>query len=118
MSRVLRVYDDAARVGQTTYRADGGGGGAIVSDEWKGSGGKRGKPETCWTLQLPWIVMLVHRHIHYEPDQWLLSCAQVATDNHELKAKNLGEAKAEAVAFVRERLSEYVKAVEDHIAGR
>lgn len=80
-----------------------------VSYTWK-LDERKGKI-TGATLQLPWIIIMVHRHIHYEPDQWLMSCVQYGFSCHELKAKELSEACKEALQVVRDRSTEYALAL-------
>lgn len=43
----------------------------------------------------------VHRHIHYPPDSWLVSCHTLGMTNVELGNKDLEKAKAEALDFLR-----------------
>lgn len=54
--------------------------------------------------------ILVHRHIHYPPDTWLLDCYGLF-DNKELASKNLEEAKCQAAALVQVELETAVKAI-------
>lgn len=49
----------------------------------------------------------VHHHIHYPRDVWLVSTYHPSVlDRHELKSKDLADAKGEAVAAVAKRLEE------------
>lgn len=49
------------------------------------------------------VRVTVHRHRHYDPDVWLLSCHPFF-DCKVLNNKELEEAKAEAIELVRSRL--------------
>jgi hypothetical protein len=80
-----------------------------VTYAWKD---ERGGDGGIHNLQIPSMNLTVHRHIDYEPDQWIFSCYQLGIQHHELKAKELAAAKSEAVAFAKGRLADYVKALE------
>jgi len=47
------------------------------------------------------IRIVVSRHIHYEPDQWLLQCHDLSIDNNLLQNKDLEKAQEEAIQKVR-----------------
>ena len=86
-------------------------------NDWKDvtsySGGRRGNQEPqSWSLQLPWIILIVTRHVDYEPDQWLLNCHQLGLKMEEMRSKDIEAAKKEAVAFCTERRREYLKSLE------
>ena len=69
------------------------------------------------TLQVPWIIIRVHRHIHHEPDKWLMSCVQLGFDCMELDDKDLAGATAEALAIAVDRTKAYLAALELGVAG-
>lgn len=71
-------------------------------DKTSYSRGQRGKiaPDT-WELKTMHIRLHVHRHIHYDPDVWLLSTVPSLFNNHELKSRNIEDAFAEAMSLVR-----------------
>lgn len=77
---------------------------------WKAETKKDGSVMS-WHLEIPWMHVFVHRHIHWEPDQWLLRCPQLCISEHELQAKEDKAAKEEAVAFLIERGGEYLKSL-------
>jgi hypothetical protein len=88
----------------------------ITAEQWKDDseysrGDKNGEPRH-WTLQLPFIIITVHRHIHYEPDKWLMSCVQLGFNKRELFAKDSVHAREEALDICRDLCREYMKALE------
>lgn len=52
----------------------------------------------------------VHRHIYYNPDDWLLSVGGLV-DKRLLKSKDLEEAKAEAVEYIRKLMTNVLEAL-------
>lgn len=50
-----------------------------------------------WTARIGRFRLTVHRHIQYEPDQWLASCPGVF-ECVELASKDVEQAKVQAVA--------------------
>jgi len=46
----------------------------------------------------------LHRHIHYPPDTWLVSCGEAEFSAFELVSKTVDDAKKEAVDLVKDRL--------------
>lgn len=83
--------------------------------------GDRGKVEPrIWTTDLEnenvALRIIVHRHVNYEPDQWLMSCRDVAGfTNHQLKAKDVDAAKHEALHLVYNTLLAIAKLAQDAI---
>jgi len=82
--------------------------------EWKDvtSHSQRTPPEErvprSWSLQCGWLSILVHHHIHYDPDQWLLSCNPFFK-HHELQSPGAEAAQEEAVGLVLQKLSDTIK---------
>jgi hypothetical protein len=72
------------------------------------SQGEKDRTPRCWTAKAGRVQIVVHRHIHFPPDAWLLSCAALRIDNRQLKSKDVDEAKQEAVRIVRELLEEAI----------
>jgi len=81
---------------------------ATWEDETSYSNGDKQRIPNTWMLKLPWIILCVHRHIHYEPDQWLLGCAQLGIDKHELEAKDIKDAQAEALKYATAMCQNYL----------
>jgi len=60
-----------------------------------------------WDYETPSMRISVHRHIHYEPDQWLMSVRgrgagpRVSVDMQPLKNKDADQAKAEALTVLK-----------------
>lgn len=52
-----------------------------------------------WTIKSKSLAITVHRHRHYDPDIWLLSCPHIC-DCKELKSKDIELAKNEALNYV------------------
>lgn len=52
--------------------------------------------------------LIVHRHIHYEPDQWLASCPGVF-ENNALASPDIEQAKCQAVAKLQVVLEAAIK---------
>lgn len=85
--------------------------------DWVGktnfSRGQQDKTPTTWDLQCGLIEIVVTRHIHYLPDTWVLRCAPF-WDTKELVAKDIEEAKAEAIQLVTAELEEVMAALLPH----
>ena len=64
------------------------------------------KPK-AWCLSCGAVRIRVHRHIHYPPDTWLLSCDPFFK-THELQAGGLEAAKEEAMGLVMQRLTDEI----------
>jgi predicted ATPase len=54
-----------------------------------------------WTAKVGVFHLTVHRHIHYEPDVWLLSTVPDLFERRELDSKDIEEAKTQSLALVR-----------------
>jgi len=53
---------------------------------------------SIWELRVGKVRLLVHRHLHYEEDQWLMSVhGDVSVTNSPLLKKDVDEAKREAI---------------------
>lgn len=63
-----------------------------------------------WHLDCGDMRVAVHKHIHYAPDAWLLTCSPFF-DKRELCAKDADDAKAEALALVREKVKTLAEAL-------
>lgn len=69
-------------------------------NEWKDEtsysrGGDR--TPTTWTLRLPTLRITVHRHVHYAPNQWLVTCDRLLGVPQLLASGELEAAKREAI---------------------
>lgn len=68
------------------------------------------KQPRVWHFDCGDLRVVVHRHIHYAPDAWLLTCSPFF-DKRELYAKDADHAKAEALALVREKVKTLAEAL-------
>lgn len=84
----------ASRLGKTVAKGD-----------WKDTSSHRqGDSEripNSWELRVGDLRICVHRHFHYEPDQWLLFCPHLQMADVVLKSKDTGKAQKEAIQFVK-----------------
>lgn len=64
-----------------------------------------------WTARAGCFAIKVHRHIHYEPDAWLLSCDGIV-EMRELSSTDIGDAKREAIGNADRREVYHVLAAE------
>ena len=75
--------------------------------EWKDvssySRGDKERIPSAWLLKAGYVRIVVHRHIHYPKDQWLLSC-EPFYNNFELKNKDISKAKKSAISMVYKQL--------------
>lgn len=55
--------------------------------------------------------LVIHRHIHYPPDQWLASCHPNMFSCFELCSKDLESAKCQAVARLQSILLEAIEQI-------
>lgn len=62
-------------------------------------GERDGEPRE-WTLRTEHLRVTVHHHMHYPPDQWLVSCHELNIEMMELKSKEVEKAKEEALLHV------------------
>lgn len=70
----------------------------------------------AWTIHFAdRFSVIVHRHIHYPPNAWLVSCHELQIDNKPLRNDKVEKAKAEAVAFIESHLSTMLDAVRKFI---
>ncbi len=60
-----------------------------------------------WRLKSSVLKLIVHRHISYGDDAWLVTCDPLF-DNHKLPTTDEEQAKAMAIALVRQRLNEFL----------
>lgn len=70
--------------------------------EWKNT--TRNGSITCSETMAGRLAIAVHRHIHNDPDDWLVTCPPFF-DRKLLNSKELEDAKRESLAMVREVLS-------------
>jgi hypothetical protein len=54
----------------------------------------------CWAAKFGRFTLKVHRHIHYQPDDWLASCDNVFSQ-FLLKSKEIEQVKHEAIVKLR-----------------
>lgn len=54
--------------------------------------------------------IVVHRHIHYPEDQWLLSCYGIF-DKYKLSHKDIKDAKNEALRIVKEEMEKSISII-------
>ena len=77
---------------------------------------KKREPRS-WVMSVAGLRVTVHRHIHYAPTQWLLSCSELGFDMRELKALPANEAMGEAQRLVadalRRRANDYAAAARE-----
>jgi hypothetical protein len=74
--------------------------------------GEFGEPRT-WTFEGKVLHAMVHRHIHFEKDQWLLTCHHVQIERRLLENKDTVKALEEAADILRERIREMAQDLED-----
>lgn len=58
-----------------------------------------------WRLKSRALSLIVHRHISYGNDAWLITCDPLF-DNHKLPTTDEEQAKAMSITLVRKRLNE------------
>ncbi|MEE9366754.1 MAG: hypothetical protein V3W44_08715 [Dehalococcoidales bacterium] len=90
-----------------------------MDSEWKDtssySQGDTERIPKMWTLVLGSLRIIVHRHIHYDPDQWLLSCNELGFATCLLTEKDISKARNEALSYVKSRLARWLGDVEGFI---
>lgn len=59
---------------------------------------------SIWKLKIGKISIVVHRHIHFSKDAWLLSC-DLFYNNYELRNKDIRRAKREAIRMIKADLA-------------
>ena len=64
-----------------------------------------------WVAKAGCFKLAVHRHIHYPPTTWLLSCDGVRLECWELSATDIDAAKREAIEIVRGKLTEAIAVI-------
>ena len=70
----------------------------------------KGVPPSSWGTTVAWLRISIHRHIHYEKDQWLLSTRPGIFDLHLLDSKEVEDAQKEAIKVIRKKLDVATKA--------
>lgn len=71
-----------------------------------------GQPAS-YQCRVSWLRILVHRHIHYPPDKWLLSTVPDVVCKRELREKSIVLALREAVQVVRQEMRKALEAIGD-----
>lgn len=83
--------------------------------EWKNAStfaqGTTDRTPRVWELPLGWVTAVVHRHVHYPTDAWLLTCEPLGFKGYVLLATDIDKAKAEAIGLVRSRLQRCIDAL-------
>jgi len=74
------------------------------------SQGDKERIPSVWVLRAPDIKIIVHRHVHYEKTDWLLSM-DGAFEKKVLLSSMIDNAKAEAVRYAREWLQRQLQAL-------
>lgn len=79
--------------------------------EWtdRTSYSKRDKDRTprSWEWKHHGVIVIVHRHIDYGPDVWLVSCGELGASAIPLDATDVDAAKEEALRFLEERATTF-----------
>ncbi|MCY9592384.1 hypothetical protein PC41400_14825 [Paenibacillus chitinolyticus] len=65
-----------------------------------------------WTAVINKADIMVHRHIHYGSDMWLLSSRYLDLDKIELKSKDINEAKNESLDKLKSILEHNINEME------
>lgn len=78
-------------------------------------GGTGPKVPTTWELISGHLRVVVTRHIHYDPEAWVLRCPAVGIDLQELKEPDLEDAQREAIRLVYVRIENLVADVSEII---
>lgn len=83
-------------------------------DETSYSQNDKERIPSVWRCQIGLARISVHRHMHYEPDQWLLTAHGILSiERHLLKNKDLFRAQIEALRTVLKALKPIVTDLED-----
>ena len=80
-------------------------------DETTHSRREKDRAPRVWTAKAGGLTVTVHRHIHYGPHAWLVTCAPWF-DNHELPTAGDESAKSLAIELVRQRLHAALTGIE------
>ena len=82
-------------------------------DWWKDittySKSDKGKIPKVWENRIHGLRIVVHRHIWYEKDDWLLSCNELGIDNWKLNNKDRNKALKEAIEMITGKLESKIK---------
>ncbi|KQN96904.1 hypothetical protein [Paenibacillus sp. Leaf72] len=62
---------------------------------------------TAWGATIGKIDIMIHRHIDYAPDVWLMSCSFIDLSK-KLENKEIEAAKTEAVALVKHKIESQI----------
>lgn len=65
------------------------------------SRGDKVSPADEFSLKLPSMRINVHRHVHYGPTVWLMTCRALDIDKHTLTSLDLQDAQKEALQIAR-----------------
>ena len=66
-----------------------------------------------WTAQVGKFTLIIHHHIDYDPDKWLLTCRPFLFEAHELASTDIGLAKCQAVAKLQVVCREAIEVIND-----
>lgn len=80
------------------------------NDETSYQRGESNRTPRTWTARAGRFRITMFRHRHFPADAWLVTCEPLF-DTRQLKATDVEQAKAEAIALVREGLQEAVDAL-------
>ena len=84
-----------------------------MSVVWKDRTGFSTKKQEAriWEAEIGSFRVTVHRHIHYDPDKWLLSVRPHIFDNHPLESVEIDDAKTEALNMLLQTCKEVVEII-------
>ncbi len=60
---------------------------------------------SIWTIETGSLSITVHRHVHYEKEDWLVSSHEIGIDKDLLSQRDIEKAKEEAIRFVKMKLT-------------
>ncbi len=80
-------------------------------DETSYQRGEARDPKT-WKMEIDLLCLVVTRHIHFAKDAWVFSFRPFY-EMHQLKSKDIKEAKAEALRLAIGKLGEHYYAIRD-----
>ncbi len=64
-----------------------------------------------WVLNFRVWGLTIHRHVHYSPDVWLMSCHSLGISQREIGKVSVEEAQAEALRIARLKLQTMLKEI-------
>ncbi len=77
--------------------------------------GTKDKTPREWTMYISGraLRIKIHRHIHYPPDAWLVTCHPKLLEQLQLEATDAEEAKKEAIRLVKAELERLLAGLPD-----